>query len=88
MPVQPSPTPAAQRSRAYRGRRRDGFIVVPLDVHWEDLDVLERRGFIEESERGDRARIAEGIDELLTWLGAGVFVIDEEALDEYLQSDA
>ena len=87
MTTQASPSPAAIRSKRYRERVRDGVLIAPVSVYEEDLDFLVQTGIIEDCDLGDRARIASAIEELLTWLGAGAFILDEEALDRVLQAD-
>ena len=87
MTTQASPSSAASRSRQYRARKQDGIIVVAVDVCEKDLVFLAQTGIIEDCDRVDRAQIGKAIEELLTWLGAGVFDIDEAALDRVLQGD-
>ncbi len=87
MTEQASPSSAASRSRRYRARKQDGIIVVAVDVCEKDLVFLAQTGIIEDCDRVDRAQIGKAIEELLTWLGAGVFDLNEDRLDEYLQGD-
>ena len=87
MTTQASPSSAALRSKRYRERRRDGILIAPVAVYEEDLDFLVQTGIIEDCDRADRAKIGKAVEELLTWLGAGAFILDEEALDRVLRSD-
>ena len=87
MTTQASPSSAALRSKRYRERRRDGVIVVTLEVFGEDIETLVELGLLKEDEQGDRGKIASATSEFFDYFTAGVFDLNEEALDEYLQGD-
>ena len=61
-------TPAAQRMRNSRARRRDGLRTVRVDVHDSEIDVLVRRGYLDDQERDDRELIGLAIAQLLAEL--------------------
>ena len=48
-----SSTPAAQRMRAYRKRRREGTFIVPVHLDQPDIDGLVRRKLLRPGQRRD-----------------------------------
>ena len=48
-----SSTPAAQRMRAHRKRRREGSFIVPVHLDQPDIDGLVRRKFLRPGQRQD-----------------------------------
>ena len=51
-------TPAAERVRLTRQRRRDGMRVIPFEVRDEEIEALVARGLLEPVARNDRSAIA------------------------------
>jgi hypothetical protein len=55
MPADPRPrSPAAERMRLARQRRRDGLRCYTIELHDGDLNGLQRRGFLAAEHRADR----------------------------------
>jgi len=48
-----SSTPAAQRMRAHRKRRREGSFIVPVQLDQPDIDGLVRRKLLRPAQRQD-----------------------------------
>ena len=48
-----SSTPAAQRMRAHRKRRREGLFIVPVHLDQPDIDGLVRRKLLRPGQRRD-----------------------------------
>lgn len=42
---------AAERQRALRARRREGFVVIPLEVHIDEINALIDAGFLAPNDR-------------------------------------
>ena len=59
--MQASDSPVAVRSRAYRQRRRDGVVVVPIEVSADAQKALVGAGIITGDVPLDQAVIADGI---------------------------
>jgi hypothetical protein len=59
---------AAARQRRYRTRYDEGTIVVPLELGWQEVDMLVREGWVKpaSADSKDRARIGQEIKERLT----------------------
>jgi len=53
IPPSRSSSPAAQRMRLYRKRRRDGMQYVRIRLHVRDIDDLIRIGLLKEEQRHD-----------------------------------
>ena len=51
-PTRPS-SPAAQRMRLYRERRRQRLRYIPIPLHETDIDALIRMRFLKEAQRQD-----------------------------------
>ncbi len=47
------PSPAAERQRRHRARRKQGRFVVPIEVCCEMVEALCRRGDVDESKSSD-----------------------------------
>jgi hypothetical protein len=56
-----SPTPAAERMRRHRERRRDGLRCLWVELHKTKLDALVRRGLLEPQLRHDENAIADAL---------------------------
>ncbi len=64
--TQPAPiSPAAERMRRTRNRRRDGMRFVGIDVRDSEVAALVRRGLLAAHEQGDGAAISEALCALL-----------------------
>jgi hypothetical protein len=58
------PLSAAERMRATRARRAEGFRVIPLEVRTAEIDGLITRGYLTEADRGDRDAVATALGRL------------------------
>jgi hypothetical protein len=56
-----SPTPAAERMRRHRERRREGFRCLWIELHETELDALIREGLLEQMSRNDENAIADAL---------------------------
>jgi hypothetical protein len=56
-----SPTPAAERMRRHRERRRDGLRCLWVELHETELDALVRKGLLEPQSRHDENAIADAL---------------------------
>ena len=56
-----SPTPAAERMRRYRERRREGMRCVWVELHETEIDALVQRGLLKEETRNDQNAIADAL---------------------------
>ncbi len=56
-----APTPAAERQRRHRERRRAGIFVVPVRVAGEMLEALIKRGDLDEADARDLDCVGEAI---------------------------
>ena len=74
------PQSPAERSRAYRARRRQEVVLATVEVHPDAAVALAKFGIIDEGEIADRAKLKEAIELLLFCLGDGtielVFIED------------
>ena len=68
-----SPT---ERSRAHRQRRRQGILIVPLEIDRDFAEALARHDFLGPDEVGDRAKLAEALKLLLMMLELDAIEID------------
>ena len=64
----PSDNPIARKSRDYRRRRRDGAVVVQLEIGSEIQNALLSAGLVDPDVPLDRAAIADGIWIILSFL--------------------
>ncbi len=55
------PTPAAERQRRHRERRRAGIFVVPVQVTCEMVEALIKRGDLDEVDAHDLDCVGEAI---------------------------
>ena len=55
------PTPAAERMRRHRERRRDGLRCLWIELHEMELDALVRAGLLEPQSRHDENAIADAL---------------------------
>ncbi len=55
------PSPAAERQRRHRDRRRAGIFVVPVQVTGEMVEALCRRGDVDEDDSSDLDQVGEAI---------------------------
>jgi hypothetical protein len=56
-----SPTPAAERMRRHRERRREGFHCLWIELHETELDALVRSGLLESTSRDNENAIADAL---------------------------
>ncbi len=54
-------TPAAERQRRHRARRKQGRFVVPVEVTCEMVEALCRRGDVDEPNSSDLDQVGEAI---------------------------
>jgi len=57
----PSLTPAAERMRRHRERRREGMRCLWIELHETELDALVRKGLLEPALRDDENAIADAL---------------------------
>ncbi len=57
----PAPTPAAERQRRFRERRRRGVFVVPVEVTGEMVEMLVEQGDLDEAGARDLDCVGETI---------------------------
>ena len=60
-----SSTPAAQRMRAYRRRRREGLFIVPVHLDQPDIDGLVRRKLLRPAQRQDTEALQVAVQGLI-----------------------
>jgi hypothetical protein len=65
IPTSRSSSPAAQRMRRYRKRRREGQRSVRIALYETDCDVLIRIGLLKEDQRQDRKALQKALLGLL-----------------------
>ncbi len=56
-----APTPAAERQRRHRARRKRGCFVVPVEVTCEMVEALVDRGDVDEANSSDLDYVGEAI---------------------------
>jgi hypothetical protein len=56
-----SPTPAAERMRRHRERRREGMRCVWVELHETEIDALVQRGLLKQETRHDQNAIADAL---------------------------
>ena len=56
-----NPTPAAERMRRHRERRRDGMRCLWIELRDTEIDVLVQRGLLKEETRHDQNAIADAL---------------------------
>ena len=56
-----SPTPAAERMRRHRERRREGMRCLWIELHETEIDALVQRGLLKEETRNDQNAIADAL---------------------------
>ncbi len=61
-----SPSPAAERMRLYRKRRRRGMHCLRTSLHVTQIDGLIRKGFLKQEDRGDLEALQWAIDALIS----------------------
>jgi hypothetical protein len=61
-----STSPAAERMRLYRKRRRRGIHSLRTSLHVTQIDGLIRKGFLEQEDRGDLEALQRAIDALIS----------------------
>ena len=57
-----SPSPAAERVRRYRNRRRQGMRCVQVSLHVTKIDALVRMGYLEDRDRNNPAALQTAIN--------------------------
>ena len=58
-------TPGAQRVRDSRARRREGFRVVPLELHDREVTALIETGWLAEADCSNRVAVAAAMGAML-----------------------
>ncbi len=58
------PTPAAERQREYRRRRREGARIAHTDVSADVVDGLIARGLVSKAEAADPRRLGDALADL------------------------
>ena len=56
-----NPTPAAERMRRHRERRREGMRCLLVELHETEIDVLVKRGLLNQETRHDQNAIADAL---------------------------
>ncbi len=56
-----APTPAAERQRRHRARRKQGRFVVPVEVNGEMVDALVDRGDVDEAKSSNLDQVGEAV---------------------------
>jgi hypothetical protein len=56
-----SPTPAAERMRRHRERRREGMRCLWIELHETEIDALVQRGLLSAETRNDQNAIADAL---------------------------
>ena len=56
-----SPTPAAERMRRHRERRREGMRCLTVELHETEIDALVQRGLLRAETRNDQNAIADAL---------------------------
>ena len=56
-----SPTPAAERMRRHRERRRDGMRCLWIELRDTEIDALVQRGLLKQETRHDQNAIADAL---------------------------
>ena len=56
-----SPTPAAERMRRHRERRREGMRCLWVELHETEIDALVQRGLLRAETRNDQNAIADAL---------------------------
>ena len=56
-----SPTPAAERMRRHRERRREGMRCLLVELHETEIDALVQRGLLKAETRNDQNAIADAL---------------------------
>ena len=79
-----SASQAAERSRRYRARRREGSLIARVEILKYDADALVAAGFLDADERTDRALVGGAVELFLEALSRGVVDLDFEAVETML----
>ncbi len=56
-----APTPAAERQRRHRARRKQGRFVVPVEVNGEIVEALVNQGDVDEAKSSNLDSVGEAI---------------------------
>ena len=67
-----SSTPAAQRMRAHRKRRREGSFIVPVHLDQPDIDGLVRRKLLRPGQRRDTEALQVAVQGLIYQVSEGM----------------
>ena len=59
--VGPCPSPAAERMRRHRQRRRDGLRCLVVELRETEIDVLVQKGLLQADARNDARAIREAL---------------------------
>ena len=70
LPDPPSRSPAAERMRRYRQRRRDGMRCFTVEIRETEIDALIRKGLLKQESRNNCNEILHGL-----------YAVLEQALD-------
>ena len=71
IPPSRSPSPAAQRMRLYRERRRQRLRYISIPLHVTDIDGLIRIGRLKEDQREDVDALRAAVLTLVYWAVEG-----------------
>ena len=61
-----SPSPAAERMRLHRNRRRQGMRCVQVSLHVTKIEALIRMGYLEDRDREDPAALETAINTFIS----------------------
>ncbi len=56
-----APTPAAERMRLCRQRRREGMRCLTIEIHEEEINALVARGFLNFDQKQDSSAVTEAL---------------------------
>ena len=65
MTESPSLSPAAERMRRYRERRRDNMRCVTIEIHEVEIDALVQKGLLRWEMRNDLIAVTEALHSFL-----------------------
>jgi hypothetical protein len=71
-----SPSPAAERMRRHRERRRKGLRYFRVELRVTQIDMLVAKGYLGHKERDDAAALQRAID---TFISDGFWTLERDA---------
>ena len=60
-PTEPARSPAAERMRLHRERRRNGMRCLTIELHETEIDALIRRGLLRADMRNDPSAVSDAL---------------------------